>query len=194
MKKTQPLYLDGKLVGEIPKTGDTRKDIQNARDLFDSKGLSKKLEEADAMFQQAASFAKLALEIYHSKLNKIPPESSFAAPFVVNATFSIEVYIKSLHSLSGSNKRGHLIENLYNALNEDVKNTSRTIANRLYSKYNFESSIQIEKLLGEINNAFVNWRYLFEKPPGIANFTAICFILDVLHETFQTIDKLNKDM
>lgn len=193
MKKTQPLYLDGKLIGEIPCTGDTKKDIQNAQDLFKSKGLSKKDEEADSMFQQAASFAKLALEIYDTKLAKVPPEFSYAAPFVVNATFSIEVYIKSLHSLSGSNKWGHLIGDLYNALNEDVKSTSIIIANRLYSKYHLDSNIKIEALLIEINNAFVNWRYLYEKPPGIVNFSAVCFIIEVLHEVFQTIKNRTRD-
>ena len=70
MKKTQPFYLDNKYIGEIPITGDQRKDIENAQNLLKEKGLNKNKNELDSMFQQATTFGNLALEIWGRERQK----------------------------------------------------------------------------------------------------------------------------
>jgi len=142
------------------------------------------------MFQHAACFGKLALEIYHNKIEKNPPEIRYGSPFVVIAVFGIEVYIKALLLLTtGKKAKGHSLKNLYKKLNNEVKEVTVKIADKIYPKYRLDNNLKIEGLLEEINNAFVKWRYAYEKPPGVANFVTICFIIEVLHEAFRLLRK-----
>jgi len=88
------VILNGIVVGEVEATGDNEKDLQAVRAFLKEKGLHQEVSENDAMHGQANSFAETANNIYKKDLRRSPYKGSSSAPFVVNATFSIEIYLK----------------------------------------------------------------------------------------------------
>lgn len=94
---------------------------------------------------------------------------------VVNASFSCELYIKALMIYKSSNNEfsiGHNIENLFNLLEVSDK----TAIENLYLK---KTNKSLSKLLIEIDDAFVKWRYAFENGVSI-NITECLLFAETL--------------
>lgn len=80
-------------VGEYEATGDLQVDAEAVREVLKSKGLYKKPSTTDAMLGQAHAFAHTAIELYNKKIKHSPVDIMGIAPFIVNPTFSIEIYL-----------------------------------------------------------------------------------------------------
>src|SRR5205085_1703236 len=66
------IYLDGKLMGEVPQPGDTEQDQKLAIALLREKGLYQKPTREQAMFWHAVAFATTASYLYKRDLTTVP--------------------------------------------------------------------------------------------------------------------------
>ena len=159
MKKK--ILLNGIIVGEHESSGDHEQDIQAIRAYLQKKGLWKETTRNDSMFGQANSFAETANLLYRKNLKTSPFKGSAAAPFVVNAAFSVEIYLKTIHDAHGKDVTGHDLEELYEKLNQETKNIVLSAAEDIKDRYDVGVD-SIEKCLSSLSRAFVEWRYLYE--------------------------------
>lgn len=77
-------------------------------------------------------------------------------PAVVNAAFSIELYLKSILK---SKEREHRLEILFNKLNIETQEQIKKAINAELSKNNIYN---FDECLSHISNVFVEWRYIYE--------------------------------
>ena len=83
-------------------------------------------------------------------------------PFIVNKSFACEIYLKIIllennidfKDLKGIN--GHKISKLYSKTNSDFKSN-------LYDEMCLKNFTNIEDKIENISEAFINWRYIYEK-------------------------------
>jgi hypothetical protein len=169
MKKT--VYVNGIVVGEVEGTGDVQQDIELIRDFLKAKGLHREVTMVQAMFRQALSFCKTASELWERDLKGRPSFGLAIAPFVVNAAFSLELYLKTLHQLVGTTIKGHSLLILYDALSDDARNAVVGVAQEISPVFNLEAPTAdaYRAFVADLDNAFVEWRYCYEKgaPPLI---------------------------
>jgi hypothetical protein len=91
------LKLNGVIVGEYLGSDDQDEDVEAARDMLRAKGLYSSPSLPSAMLGQANAFAYVANATYMDLMkNRGPNKPIVAAPFVVNAAFSVELYLKTL--------------------------------------------------------------------------------------------------
>ena len=182
---SKTIYVNGIAIGEYVTTGDPEKDIEAAHEIIKSKGLHKETTEVDAMHSQANSFANTAKELYECDLRTVPIKNSMSmVPFVVNATFSIEIYLKTLHAISGNKVRGHSLAKLYHDLQDDVKTTIQRAADDLRQYYDVEGNAEIISCIETLDKAFEQWRYAYEyEKLSYVGFQSTRFVYHVLHES-----------
>ena len=101
------VLLNGIVVGEVVSTGDVEKDTESVRQFLKVKGLHKEVSNFQAIFNQAVAFANTSAYLYERDLRRSPRKGVSVVPFVVNATFSIELYLKALAQKHGKALRGH---------------------------------------------------------------------------------------
>lgn len=182
---SKTIYVNGIAVGEYVTTGDPQRDIEAAHEIIKSKGLHKETTEVDAMHSQANSFANTAKELYERDLRTVPIKNSMSmVPFVVNAAFSIEIYLKTVHAISGSKVRGHSLVKLYEGLGEDIKTIILSAANDLRQYYDIEGGADFADCIETLDKAFEQWRYAYEyEKLSYVGFQATRFVYHVLHES-----------
>lgn len=96
-------------------------------------------------------------------------------PSIVCAAFSAEISMKVIIFESYNYQaEGHGLKNLFEKLPLKIKDN---IILQIKARDNFES------LLGEINNAFEKWRYIYENPRG--NSIAIEFLYEFAGATYR---------
>lgn len=97
-------------------------------------------------------------------------------PFCVNIAFACELYLKAIY-LYYSNKgiHGHEIDDLYDALSENVKIQIEMLFKQEYQ-------YDLDEILRNIRNTFVEWRYAFEKDKVEINVTGISTLARVLQK------------
>jgi len=184
MKKS--ILLNGIVVGEVDATGNLKEDAKVARDFLDQRGLLKERVPAGEIFSTAVAFADTSAHLYKNGLKKKPSKGAHIVPFVVNATFAIELYFKALAKKHGVALRGHELLKLYQELpQEALKEIEQAIPgcanDRKISSPNFF------EYLKELNSAFVDWRYIFEKSAsGPIHIEPTIFVMQVLHEAFRS--------
>jgi hypothetical protein len=105
------ILLNGIVVGEVRSTGNTDQDAEAVRAFLKEKGLHKEVTPFQAVFNQAIAFANTSAHIYEKNLRRGPRNGFYPAPFVVNATLSIELYLKALAQKHGKALRGHELVN-----------------------------------------------------------------------------------
>jgi DNA-binding phage protein len=76
-------------------------------------------------------------------------------PAVTNRAFSIELFLKEILKSDGISKKGHKLDQLFGALKQERKM-------QIIKQTGLDSQT-FERDLRKISNAFVEWRYLFEK-------------------------------
>lgn len=74
-----------------------------------------------------------------------------------NVSFSCELFLKAIliYNEMQENIKTHEIKKLFNLLPENIKDEI---------KKQYSGKEKLDKLLSEINNQFIDWRYAFEKP------------------------------
>ena len=145
----------------------------------------------DYLFHIAQGFYEVGLHVAY-QVNKDNSVKGFQriAPAVVNFTFAIELMLKGLHSLTTKmDLRGHKLWDLYKLLSQDIKqkiedkyNLHReTKSDELPSfrvimkkanenetetpEEDSKENVSLRDLLVIHNNAFEDWRYLYEYSP-----------------------------
>ncbi len=152
-----------KEIGKFIETGNAEADAQAAYEIFKASGLHKKLSKAEIIFGQANAFAHTALEIYKQHFSTEPPTFRAIAPYVVNATLAIELFIKTLHGVQGNYPTGHKLVNLALGLQPKTRAILDKYAEALKAKYKIPEDRNLISCLESIGNAFVEWRYVYEQ-------------------------------
>ena len=80
-------------------------------------------------------------------------------PFIVNKSFSCEVYLKLiLMATQKKKKKGHNLKELSQMINIDTKFKNYLLSNKLEL-----TNKEFDEYLNNISNAFEDWRYIYEK-------------------------------
>lgn len=114
-------------------------------------------------------------------------------PFVVNASFSIELYLKCICIIESGKKKApymHELDKLYDSLSVEVQNKLSDVfikENEKLGTYHlakenkpdFEWSLK--NVLKESSKAFIKWRYSYEgKLPDVVSIKAVIFALETI--------------
>jgi HEPN domain-containing protein len=188
-KGMKTVMCDNKPVGYVKDTGDPQKNAMLAKELLIEKGLWREIPITESMYNQATSFANTANHIYEKDLKKLPRNPQGIAPFVVNAAFSAEMYLKCLQKMSGEPSQTHTLTALHKQLPNKVKDKINKYTKQLEPQYEVERGMLFKEYLKNINNAFVNWRYIFEKKTEYVHIPTTIFVLHVLHQV--AVEELN---
>jgi hypothetical protein len=107
------------------------------------RGLYHKPTVEQAIFRQAVSFASVSSLLYDRDLATVPAKNGISAvPFVVNAAFALELYLKTLGHLFGRAQRGHDLLGLFDALppeGHEVLRQNLPKASQRYLKFSASS-------------------------------------------------------
>ena len=76
-------------------------------------------------------------------------------PAVTNRAFSAELYWKGILAFEGVSKTGHELKELFNEISDELKNQIINLTSL--------DSQEFQNNLNKISNAFVEWRYLYER-------------------------------
>jgi len=180
MKKD--ILLNGIIVGNYESTGKIDEDISAIRSYLKEKGLWKPVSVNDSMFGQANAFAQTANLLYRRDLSKSPYKASGMGPFVVNAVFSIEIYLKTIHDAYGNLLRGHDLLKLYDRLKKEPRNIILSAAKDVQPRYKMNDDVTIISCLTDLNHAFEKWRYLYEHERLSVDVQSIRFGMHTLFE------------
>ena len=180
MKKK--ILLNGIIVGEHESSGNYDEDILAVRSYLQTKGLWKNVSANDSMFSQANSFAETANVLYEKGLRKSPYNGSIVAPFIVNAAFSVEIYLKTILEAFGNPSRVHDLKRLFKSLNEEARAIVRTSADDVRARYKLEEDVTIETCIRDLGHAFVKWRYRYEHEKLSTEVQSIRFTMNTLFE------------
>lgn len=179
------ILLNGVAVGEYESTGDTEADIEAVRQFLKDNGLHKETSPFMAALNQAISFATASHYLYDKDLRQAPRNGASTAPFIVNAAFSIELYLKALGLKHGVDLHGHVLSKLYDKLPIEAKAEIQEMTHRcaVDSELGLGETPNFLAYLGELDHTFTEWRYSFEKErTGIVQIQPTIFVMGVLHE------------
>lgn len=179
---TKEILLNGVVVGTHESTGDDKKDAELVLIFLKEKGLHKPISLNDQIFRQANSFAKIANEIYDHDLKISPYKGSSVSPFVVNATFSIELYLKTIHNFYGNHIKGHHLAKLYENMPPTGKMHFLNSAHDIRNRYKLTKDADITTCLVSLSYAFENWRYVYEHNHIETELQSIRYTLHVSYE------------
>ena len=98
-------------------------------------------------------------------------------PEIVLKAFSCELFLKSL--IKNDNiKKIHKLDELFECLNKDDKDTIRESIIQFKSQKDSYTNDNFNSDLERVANAFVDWRYFYEKPRSInIEFLNVLFII-----------------
>jgi hypothetical protein len=136
----------------------------------------------DAMFNQANAFAAVANNLYKTDLKKPPFKGISVSPFVVNAVFSIELYLKTIHNVYGNTIKGHHLVSIYKGMPKKGKEHFISAANDVRHHYQLYEGADIHTCLESLNKAFEQWRYLFEHNEIGTELQSIRYTMHTSHE------------
>ena len=104
--------------------------------------------------------------------------------------YSIEVYLKTIHQLSGKFVKGHKLRAIYDSIPIDWQSKILDVAKRFSSDFDIEDFKEFPNYITELDNAFVEWRYLYEKErTGEVNIMPTIYLMKVLHEVCRETGK-----
>ena len=145
----------------------------------------------DNILNLALSYSKVAKLIYESDID------DWRSPFIVNSTFAIELYFKSMlstqkyiagpklsetqtkmvyqKSTTDFSGQGHDLENLF----EQIPDDKRQFLLKIFSQH--PNNLDFTKFLKDHKKHFVNWRYCFEGKAETFTPENIITVLDVMY-------------
>jgi hypothetical protein len=177
------VLLNGIAVGQVESSGDTERDAETVRQFLKSKGLHKEVSLFQAIFNQALAFANTSAYLYERDLRHSPRGGVSVVPFVVNAAFGIELYLKALAQKHGVSLRGHELIKLYRALPPKGLEEIETVTARCAANRALGEPPKFAAYLLHLNNTFVEWRYSYElERTGALHVEPTIFVMEVLHE------------
>ena len=177
------VLLNGIVVGEVESSGNLERDAETVREFLKAKGLHKETSLFQGIFNQAMAFANTSAHLYEKDLRRPPRKGVSVVPFVVNAAFSIELYLKALGQKHGKSLRGHELIKLHKALPGEAVVEINEVSPRCASKRALGEPHNFVAYLAELNNAFVQWRYVYElERSGAVRIEPTIFVMEVLHE------------
>lgn len=154
---------NGVVVGRVVTSGDELKDVEASIALLKKLGLYVETSLEGRMFSQAASFAASAsLLMKNIQIDK-PGANQFGTPFVVNMAFAIELYLKTLACIHGKSLPGHDLLKLYNAMPTSARHAAEEHMTQGREMYRLASTVTFASALSKSRNAFVEWRYSYER-------------------------------
>lgn len=177
------VMCDNKPIGYVKDVEDLQEAARLAQELLKSKGLWRDISKSEMIFSQAQSFASVSAYIYEKDLKSLPRNPQGITPFVVNATFSAEMYLKCLQEIHGEVTESHVLTTLFKSLPNKVKDRINKTCKSFENQYEIKQGVLFKEHLKSINHAFVNWRYIYEKSTEYVSIQQTIFILQVLHET-----------
>ncbi|QKH37322.1 hypothetical protein FOC84_21245 [Achromobacter pestifer] len=126
------------------------------------------ISQAERMASHAHAFATVALHLYNNHRTSTMPgmpsflRPEFLSPFCVNASLAIELMLKALAEIHGTNiKKVHELDKLFNALPVAARaQLNAEIRSVDVDGRHFPGGLQAA--LPQINRAFVEWRYAYE--------------------------------
>lgn len=189
---TKDILFNGVLVGTHESTGNYKKDAELVHLFLKEKGFIQTISLNDQIFGQANAFAKVANNIYSNDLKKSPYKVSSVCPFIVNAAFSIELYLKAIHDFYGNKIRGHHLANLYKKIPENGKSYFLNAATDLRNRYELPQGTDITTCLESLSYAFENWRYIYEHDDIETELQSIHYNLHVSFEASLNIREKSK--
>ncbi|MCA6107721.1 hypothetical protein [Bradyrhizobium cenepequi] len=188
MKKR--LHNNGEYICDFECTGDYIQDAILVDRLLTERGLKQVVTPQQTIFRQANSFMTTSALLYE-KIIARPPDAGAVAPFVVNAAFALELYLKTLALQHGKTLRGHELEKLFKKLPANAKQILEQELSVLTKKSDWadgQSTLDdLRRTAVHLNSAFIDWRYLHEKPQiGLKiDFRPTIFLGEVLHAACQ---------
>ena len=88
-------------------------------------------------------------------------------PAIVLKAFSCELFMKSL-VVTGNIKKIHKLDELFNNLSQNDKDVIKErVVNAMINKLGTYDENSFNTDLGNVANAFVDWRYFYENPRTI---------------------------
>jgi hypothetical protein len=149
------------------------------------------------IFGQAVAFTTTAAHLFNNDLLGIPARrpASFG-PFVVNAAFALELYLKALNCVYGNDVgRTHDLLRLFCALPDAAKKAvEREFANAKLRPPNVQDLASFQTEIERVRHAFMDWRYLHEKKKtDQVLIPEMIFVLNVLHNACRFDVRINPD-
>ena len=184
------VIVDGVVVGEIEATGDIERDVIATRAFLEKKGLPTEITRNDAMFHQANAFAQLARNIFRASFAHSPYKVSNAAPFIVNATFSLEIYLKTIHQAYGRKIHGHDLAKLFSDLPQEAKTIAFEAAAAIRPQHKPVEGTDLIACLESVGNAFEKWRYLYENDNLLVEMQPLLYATHAAYEACCRVRKL----
>ncbi|MES1982101.1 MAG: HEPN domain-containing protein [Pseudomonadota bacterium] len=178
------VMLNGIAVGEVASTGDMERDVAVMRQFLKDKGLYEEVTPFQATLNQAVAFANTSALLYERDLRRLPRKGVSVVPFVVNAAFSIELYLKALTQKHGQKPpKGHELVKLFERLPAAALSAIGEVTPRCAENRALREAPTLKAYLETLNSAFIEWRYCYElERTGIIHIEPTIFVMEVLHE------------
>lgn len=156
----------------------------NPREFLRQKGLRKSPSVPQTIYGQGAAFAHVANETYKELMRRAPDHPIVAAPFVVNAAFSVELFLKALHAVNSQTRRGHKLLPSFDGLPETCRAELHADAQRCATAHGeVAGSVDFRALLTMLNDGFRKWRYLYEEEhAGPIHLQQTILVMETCHE------------
>jgi hypothetical protein len=190
MKKR--FHHNGKYVCDYDSTGEPLKDIPIIHRLMAEHGVATTDVSPEQMiFRQANSFIATSAYLFEKDICATPPNAMAVAPFVVNAAFALELYLKTIALQRGKKLHGHELVRLFDKLPASgkvaIERQLEIVAPVSQWQCEARTLADLRSIVLDLNNAFVEWRYLHEKMGTLRQITfrPMIFLGEVLHETCQ---------
>ncbi|WP_281628734.1 hypothetical protein [Vibrio sp. St2] len=187
------VLYNNQCIGYVEDVEDREEAARLAKELIKSKGLWRDIPKYQSIYQQAKSFENTSAYLYAKDLESLPRNPQSITPFVVNAAFSAELYLKCLQELRGSISESHVLTSLFKSLHNKVKDKINKESSLRSKQYKMEQGVLFKDHLKKINHAFVNWRYIYERNTEYINIQQVIFVLHVLHEVCVAEIKLKEE-
>jgi hypothetical protein len=182
-RATKSISLNGILVGEVESDGDIEADTESVRQFLKYKGLYKEVSIFQGMFNQAVAFANSSALLFERDLRRSPRKVVSVVPFVVNAAFSIELYLKALAQKHGVSLRGHELIKLNAALPDNALSEVQAVMQRCAANRALGEEPNFLAYLKSLNSTYIDWRYSYElEKTGPVHIEPTIFVMEVLHE------------
>jgi len=200
METLKVLNKSGEVIDTIP--AEIAHSKEKLKAYFEENGLAYDSKPKHKLtFYQADSFAKVASEIFHKNLKKKINEidSTYFSPFIVNASFAVELFLKSLHQKletksykTVANK--HNLKELYFALPGKVQKSIETsVKVCLKASNRSEDSLDLKIRIKELANTFIDWRYMHEKDGlKVRSFQDFIILMNALRNSCLNLDWYKK--